>query len=80
MVLHLNAFHFEDELGHHRWDIRLIENGVSDTLQQRLHRSHTMHDYTPAQESLVKQQKYYSWANLKDKHVILAQFKVFNFS
>lgn len=64
-VLHLNALCFEDEFGHQRWDIGLIEDGVRDTLQQRLHWSHTVHDNTLAQETVVKQQKHHSWAHLK---------------
>lgn len=66
VVLHLNALHFEDEFRHHGWDVRLIEDGVSDTLQQRFHGSHAVHDHTPAQESLFKLQKHYSWAHLKE--------------
>ncbi len=64
-ALHLNALCFEDEFGHQRWDIGLIEDGVRDTLQQRLHWSHTVHDNTPAQETVVKQQKHHSWTHLK---------------
>lgn len=64
-VLHLNTLCFEDEFGHHRWDIRLIKHDVRDTLQQRLHWSHTVHDETSAQETVVKQQKHHSWTHLK---------------
>lgn len=56
-VLYLNALHFEDKIGHHRWDAGLIEHGVRDTLQQRLHWGHTMHHNTSAQEAVVKLQE-----------------------
>lgn len=68
-VLHLNALCSQDEFGHQRWDVRLIEDGVRDTLQQRLHWSHTVHDNTPAQETVFKQQKHQSWTHLKHKQM-----------
>lgn len=68
-VLHLNALCCEDEFGHQRWDIRLIEDGVRDTLQQRLHGGHTVHDNTASQETVVKQQKHQSWTHLKHKQM-----------
>lgn len=66
-VLHLNALCSEDEFGHQRWNVRLIKHDVSDTLQQRLHRSHTVYEHTPAQETVVKPQKHQSWAHLKHR-------------
>ena len=53
-AVYLNALCFEDEFGHQRWDVRLIEDSVRDTLKQRLHWGHTVHDYTPAQKTVVK--------------------------
>lgn len=64
-VLHLNGLCFEDEFGHQRWDISLIEHDVRDALQQRLHWCHTVQDETPAQETVVKQQKHHPWTHLK---------------
>lgn len=64
-VTHLNALYSEDEFRHQWWDIRLIEHGVRDTLQQGLHWGHTVHDHTPAQEIVVEEQKHNSWTHLK---------------
>ena len=68
-VLHLDALCFEDEFGHQRWDVGLVEDGVGHTLQQRLHWSHTVHDDTPAQETVVKQQKHHSWTHLRHRQM-----------
>lgn len=71
---HLNALYSKDEFRHQRWDVRLIEDGVRDTLQQRLHWGHTMHDHTPAQKTVVEKQKHNTWTHLKhicsDIHII----------
>lgn len=66
-ILHLNALCSEDEFGHHRWDVGLIKHDVSDTLQQRLDRSHAVYEHTLAQETVVKPQIYQSWAHLKHR-------------
>lgn len=70
-VLHLNALCSEDEFGHQRRDIRLVEDGVRDPLQQRLHRSHTLQDDASAQEAVVKQQKHHSRTHLKQVSCVL---------
>lgn len=54
---YLNALGFEDEFGHRGQDVGLIKHGVSDTLQERLHGCHTVHEKTSAQVTVVKQQK-----------------------
>lgn len=54
---YLNTLGFEDEFGHHGQDVGLIKHGVSDTLQERLHGCHTVHEKTSAQETVVEQQK-----------------------
>ena len=68
-VPHLNTLGSEDEFGHHRWDVRLVKHDVRDTLQKRLHWSHTVHDETSAQETVVEQQKHHSWTHLKHRPV-----------
>lgn len=64
---HLNAFYSEDEFRYHWWDISLIEHSVRDQLQQRLHWGHTVHDDTPAQETVVEHQKHNPRTHLKNK-------------
>lgn len=68
-VMHLNALCSKDELGHQRWDPSLIKHGVSDTLQQRFHRGHAVHQNTLAQETVLKQQKHQTWAHLKQRQM-----------
>lgn len=68
-LAHLNALCSEDELRHQWWDIRLIEHGVRDALQQRLHGGHAVHDYTSAQAAVVEPQKHDAWTHLRHTNV-----------
>lgn len=70
-MLHLNGFSFEDEFGHHSWDVSLVEHGVSYALQQRLDRRHTVHHKAPAQEAVVEPQEHHAWAHLEQLRTAL---------
>lgn len=61
---HLDALHFEDEVGNDCGDAGLVEHGVSDALQQRLHRGHAVHHDPAAQEAVVEQQVDQTWTHL----------------
>lgn len=65
-MAHLDALHLEDEVGNHLRDVGLVEHGVSDALQQRLHRGHAVHHDTAAQEAVVELQVDQTWTHLED--------------
>lgn len=62
---HLDALHFEDEVGNDLRDVSLVEHGVSDALQQRLHRGHTVHHDPATQEAVVELQVDQTWTHLE---------------
>lgn len=68
-VAHLDALHFEDEVGNDLRDVSLVEHGVSDALQQRLHRGHTVHHDPATQEAVVELQVDQTWTHLEDHNM-----------
>lgn len=65
-MAHLDALHFEDEVGNDLRDVSLVEHGVSDALQQRLHRGHTVHHDPATQEAVIELQVDQTWTHLED--------------
>ena len=64
---YLNALSCQDDFGDQGEDVPLVVDGVSDTLQQRLHWCHTLYDRTTANQKLLKIEKHQSGSNLKHK-------------